>query len=130
MTVNDAATGSVHAARGLPGGGVLLAAEMGWFGFNPPEQARIVPAGDPAQAPMPSRGVSIRGPMDVTRDLPDGGVLIGATEWALHPYASAPAVCGAGEASDQNLSGLPLRLEVVIRMSSSTPAHVSATTWA
>ena len=129
MTVNDAATGSVHAARGLPGGGVLLAAEMGWFRFDP-EQARIVPAGDPAQAPMPSRGVSIRGPMDVTRDLPDGGVLIGATNRALH-YASAPAVCGAGEAWEANLSGLPLRREVAIRMSpSSALAHLSAITWA
>ena len=118
VTVNDAATGSVHAARGLPGGGVLLAAEMGWFRFDP-EQARIVPAGDPAQAPMPSRGVSIRGPMDVTRDLPDGGVLIGATNGLFTMPALPLSV--AQVKPETNLSGLPLRREVAIRMSFQHP---------
>jgi len=103
----SAATGSVTIMHDLPGGGVLIGAQNGWFRYDP-VQAHLVSAGDAAT-----------GIVNIIHDLPGGGVLIGAQNGFF--IAPALPLSTARVERETDLSGLPLRREVQIRVSFQHP---------
>jgi hypothetical protein len=107
VPVGDAATGAVSNMYDLPGGGVLIGAQNGWFRYDP-AQAHLVPVGDAAT-----------GGASNMHDLPGGGVLIGAQNGFF--IAPALPLSTARVERETNLSGLPLRREVQIRVSFQHP---------
>jgi hypothetical protein len=107
VPAGDATTGRVSGMHGLPGGGVLISAENGLFRYDS-AQAHLVPVGDAAT-----------GGASNMHDLPGGGVLIGAQNGFF--IAPALPLSTARVERETNLSGLPLRREVQIRVSFQHP---------